>query len=207
MKHEGAWRRYLRFWGANPEADVDDEFRFHLETKIDELRARGLTGEEARQEAMRQFGPMTAPRAECVAVSRSHNQRRSRTEYLRGWLSDLRYAIRVLRKAKASTAASVLILAVGIGVTTAVFTLLDRMIYEPLPVSKPSQLALVSHWEMGENGKRLGGETFVYSDYLYLRDRNSVFSGLAAEATLYAREQRPHEIIESPAGASAVTGN
>jgi predicted permease len=207
MKQNGAWRRYLRFWGPNPEADVDDEFRFHLEAKTDELGARGLSADEARREALRQFGPMTAPRAECIAVSRTHNKRRSRTEYLRGWFGDLRYAIRVLRKARASTAAAVLILALGIGVSTAVFTILDRMIYEPLPVAKPSQLALVSHWEIAANGKRLGGETFRYSEYLYLRDGNSVFSGLAAEATLAAHEQRPHENIESPAGATAVTGN
>ena len=207
MNHERAWRRYLRFWGANPEADVDDEFRFHLEAKIDELRTRGMTADEARREALRQFGPVTAPRAECIAVSRTSIQRRSRVEYLRDWFGDLRYAVRVLRKAKASTVAAILILSVGIGVTTAVFTMLDRMIYEPLPVVKPAQLALVSHWEMGANGKSLGGETFRYSDYLYLRDRSSAFSGMAAEATLFAREQRPHENIESPAGATAVSGN
>jgi len=124
MKPEPAWRRYLRFWGGNPEGDVDDEFQFHLETKIDELRARGLSLEESRREALRQFGPIPAPRAECVAVSRSRDRQRSRTEYLNDWYADLRYAIRVLRKAKASTAAAILILTVGIGATTAVFTLL-----------------------------------------------------------------------------------
>jgi len=204
MKPEPAWRRYLRFWGGNPEGDVDDEFQFHLETKIDELRARGLSLEESRREALRQFGPIPAPRAECVAVSRSRDRQRSRTEYLNDWYADLRYAIRVLRKAKASTAAAILILAVGIGATTAVFTLLDRMIYEPLPVSKPAQLALVSHWFIGANGKRLGGQTFNYPGYVYLRDHNSVFSGLAAEATLSARERHAHEAIELPAGSTLV---
>jgi predicted permease len=207
MKPEAAWRRYLRFWGANPEGDVDDEFRFHLETKIDELRTRGLSPQEARREALRQFGPIPAARAECVAVSRSLDKQRSRMEYLNDWYGDLRYAVRVLRKAKASTAAAILILAVGIGATTAVFTMLDRMIYEPLPVSKPSQLALVSHWFTGANGKRLGGETFNYAGYVYLRDHNAVFSGLAAEATLSARERHAHEAIELPAGSTLVSGN
>jgi hypothetical protein len=115
MKPEAAWRRYLRFWGANPEGEVDDEFRFHLETKIDELRARGLSPQEARREALRQFGPIPAPRAECVAVSRSRDRQRSRTEYLNDWYGDLRYAIRVLRKAKASTAAAILFSLSGSG--------------------------------------------------------------------------------------------
>jgi hypothetical protein len=188
MPPERAWRRYLRFWGANPEADVDEEFSFHLETKIEELRTRGLNPEEARREALRQFGPVTAARAECVAVSRSRVKRLSRTEHLFDWLADLRYAVRVLRRTKASTAAAILILAVGIGVTTAVFTLLDRMIYAPLPVPKPSQLALVSQWEMGPHGERLGGQTFRYAEYVYLRDRTVAFSGLAAETTLAAHE-------------------
>jgi predicted permease len=207
MKREHAWRRYLRFWGPNPEADVDDEFRFHLETKIEDLCARGMTREDAQREAARQFGPLAAPRASCVAVSRASGKRRSRGDYLGGWIFDVRYAIRVLRKAKASTAAAILILAVGIGVTVAVFTVLDRMIYEPLPVWAPSQLALVSNQFRVANGKRLSGNTFRYSDYLHLRDHNAVFLGLAAEATLVAHEQRPHEKIESPAEAAVVTGN
>jgi predicted permease len=207
MKREAAWRRYLRFWGANPEADVDDEFRFHLETKIEELRARGLSPAEARREALRQFGPVPAARAECIAVSRSLERRASRTEYLSGWYGDLRYAIRVLWKAKTSTAAAILILAVGIGATTAVFTLLDRMIYEPLPVPKPSQLVMLTHSFMEPKGKSLGGQTFTYPGYVHLRDHQAVFSGLAAEATLSARERHAHEHIELPAGATLVSGN
>jgi predicted permease len=207
MKREAAWRRYLRFWGANPEADVDDEFRFHLETKIEDLRARGLSPAEARREALRQFGPVPAARAECIAVSRSFERRASRTEYLSGWYGDLRYAIRVLYKAKTSTAAAILILAVGIGATTAVFTLLDRMIYEPLPVAKPSQLTAVSHRFKDDKGKRLGSQILTYPGYVYLRDHQAVFSGLAAEATLSARERHAHEKIELPAGATLVSGN
>jgi hypothetical protein len=69
MKTEPAWRRYLRFWGSNPEGGVDDDFRFHLESKIDELRAIGFAPEDTRREALRQYGPIPAARAECVAVS------------------------------------------------------------------------------------------------------------------------------------------
>lgn len=128
-------------------------------------------------------------------------------EYVRGWWGDLRYAVRVLRKAKASTAAALAILAVGIGATSAVFTMLDRMIYEPLPVMKPGQLALVSEWMIGPSGGHAGGETFSVSAYDYLRDHNGVFSGLAAEARLVAREHHGHQRIEKPAEASLVSWN
>lgn len=206
MKREPAWRRYLRFWGANPEGDVDDEFQFHLETKINELEACGLSAEEARREALRQFGAVAAARAQCVAISKSRERRAALMEYLNGWACDLRYAIRILRKAKASTAAAILILAVGIGATTAVFTIMDRVLYAPLPVPKPSDLVLVSHWSPDAEGRRIG-VTFSYSEYAYLRDHNAVFEGLAAETFLDARERRAHEKIERPAEATPISGN
>ena len=43
------WRRNLRFWGADPDADVDDELRFHLEMHADDLRRRGLASSSARR--------------------------------------------------------------------------------------------------------------------------------------------------------------
>jgi len=90
MKREPAWRRYLRFWGANPAADVDDEFGFHLQTKINELRAAGWSEEFVRREAVRQLGPVAPVRAECVAISTSRQRRNSWIEYLHGWAGDLR---------------------------------------------------------------------------------------------------------------------
>jgi hypothetical protein len=62
MKREPLWRRYLRFYGPSPERDVDDEFAFHIEAKVEELIAAGWTGENARQEAERLFGPARAVR-------------------------------------------------------------------------------------------------------------------------------------------------
>ncbi|HTX34490.1 MAG TPA: ADOP family duplicated permease [Bryobacteraceae bacterium] len=205
MKREPAWRRYLRFWGANPAADVDDEFGFHLQTKINALRAAGWSEESARREAVRQFGPVAPVRAECVAISTSHQRRNSWIEYLHGWAGDLRYAVRVLRNAKASTAAAILILA-GIGATTAVFTILDRLLYAPLPVPKPAELALVSHFTLSPKGAHLG-VTFTFPGYRYLRDHQKVFTALAAEASVIARERRAHQKIERPATGAPVSTN
>jgi len=207
MKREPMWRRYLRFWGPSAERDVDEEFGFHLETKVDELRARGFSRQEARREALRQFGPISRTRAECIAVSRTIERRTSGMEYLSGWWGDVRYAVRVLGKAKASTAAALAVLAISIGATTAVFTILDRMIYEPLPVMNARRLALVSEWMIGPDGRHDGGETFSVGAYDYLRDRNGAFSGLAAEARLVAREHHRHQRIDKPAEASLVSWN
>ena len=48
-----AWRRYLRFWGSNVQSDVDEELRFHLEMRVAEYIARGITPDEARRLAER----------------------------------------------------------------------------------------------------------------------------------------------------------
>ena len=63
-----AWRKYLRFFGNNLEADLEDEFRFHFETEIDDLVARGLSPEAARREALRRFGDVDQFRQTCRAA-------------------------------------------------------------------------------------------------------------------------------------------
>ena len=60
MKSEPFWRRYARFFGPDPAADVKDELRFHLEAKSDDLIAQGWSPEAARKEAERQFGDVRA---------------------------------------------------------------------------------------------------------------------------------------------------
>jgi predicted permease len=123
-------------------------------------------------------------------------------------LRDVRYAIRVLGKAKASTATIVMILALTVGATTAVFTFLDRLLFQPLRVPKPSQLVLVTEWShtIGSGNDLTNERTFSYENYSYLRDRNQT-SELAAEAELAVRERRTHQMIQHPAEATAVSGN
>lgn len=129
--------------------------------------------------------------------------------YLSGFSQDAKYAFRSLRAAKTSTLLAILILAVGIGANTAVFTVLDRLLFHPLPVANPSRLLIVSEWskQVGGNGELQNGLSFSYPQYLYLRDHNQPFSGLGAEAILAVREGRPHQRLEHPAEATAVSGN
>ncbi len=207
MRREPAWRRYLRFWGPDPASDIDDELEFHLQTKIEQLVAAGMAPAEARREARRQFGPMRRVRHECYLIARGRQAKASRTEYLAGWWRDVKYGVRALRGAGASTATAILILAIGIGANTAVFTVLDRLLFRSLPVPQPSQLVLISNSDVGESGKRAAQEAFTYDAYVYLRDHNRTFSGLAAEATLSPGEHRGRQKIDRPARARVVSGN
>jgi len=198
MKGPPAWRRYLRFWGPDPGGDIDDELQFHLQTKIEDLIAAGMPPDQARREAQRQFGPVRPIRHECCRIGKESQAKASRAEYFAAWLRDVKYAVRVLSRAKGMSAAAILTLAAGIGANTAVFTFLDRLLFRPLPVPKPSQLLLISN-----SAKRY----FSQDAYVFLRDRNRTLSGLAAESYMAPHERRKGQKIEGPAEAEPVSGN
>ena len=74
MKTPPAWRRYLRFWGSDVGADVDDELRFHLDMLQRDYEARGMGAEEARRAARERFGNVDRVRT----ALESHDHRRER---------------------------------------------------------------------------------------------------------------------------------
>src|SRR5215471_442135 len=92
---------------------------------------------------------------------------------------DLRYALRVLRRAPLFTGVAVLSLALGIGANTAIFTLINQLILQPLPVNHPEQLVLLS--ARGKHyGSNNGANALSYPMYQDFRDKNQVFSGMFA---------------------------
>ena len=66
---EPRWRRYLRFWTSNIAADVDDEIRFHIEERIDDLVAGGMHPEAAQREALRRLGDIDHVKQTCRALA------------------------------------------------------------------------------------------------------------------------------------------
>jgi len=100
-------------------------------------------------------------------------------------LQDIRYAIRMLRKAPAFTSVAVLTLALGIGANTAIFTVVNALLLKMLPVSQPEQLVVVGD-PSRVNGRSNGTprtDIFSYPLYKELRDNNFVFSGLCGAAS------------------------
>jgi putative ABC transport system permease protein len=100
-----------------------------------------------------------------------------------GFVPDVRYAFRQLRKSPGFTATAVLTLTLGIGANTAIFGLLDQALLRSLPVKEPERLVLLRY--SGINTGRLSSRSdgklyFSYPMYRDLRDRNSVFSGVIA---------------------------
>ena len=93
------------------------------------------------------------------------------------FLQDLRYAFRTLRKAPLFTSVAVLSLALGIGANTAIFTLVDQLLLQLLPVRDPQQLVLLT--ARGQHyGSNTGSNAISYPMYQDFRDKNEVFQGM-----------------------------
>jgi putative ABC transport system permease protein len=93
-------------------------------------------------------------------------------------INDIRYALRMLAKNPGFAAVVVFTLALGIGANAAIFSLLDRVLLQTLPVANPEQLAVLSAYDPKEGPDF--NSSFSYPTYLDLRDRNSIFSGVIA---------------------------
>lgn len=135
------WRRYRRFWGADPPADIENEISFHLAELVKHLVARGLSDEEARAEAARRFGDVARVRSECVTAE-ERSMRVSRRRDARDALSqDVRDAYRSLTKNRGFTLGVALILALGIGLNTTSFSFNKALLFPVVPVGDPAGIA------------------------------------------------------------------
>jgi predicted permease len=123
--------------------DVDEELRFHLDMRVEELRTLGMSADAARAEAMRQFGDLEDARHYITAVDRATEAAHRRSEYMGDLLQDIIYATRKLRWAPAFTLTVVLTLALGIGANTAIFSVVDGVLLRPLPFPHPERIMRV----------------------------------------------------------------
>ncbi|HEY9227040.1 MAG TPA: ABC transporter permease, partial [Gemmatimonadaceae bacterium] len=167
-----SWRRYLRFWGNDPARDLDDELQFHLESRYDEYVRDGMDPADARAEVQRRFGDVHAVRDRCSAIDTRWERERTMTDFLHIIAADLRFALRQLRRSPSLSIAAILCFALGIGANTSIFTIVDTVLFRPLPFPEADRLVLI-----GEGLPRFGGGNFgsisapEYHDYQQLEGR------------------------------------
>src|SRR6266496_3656234 len=135
------------------EQELDEELQFHLERKTEEGIAEGLPPEEARDRALRAMGGLEQRKEEIRDARRVH--------WLTDFLDDVRYATRSLRRTPGLAAFVVITLALGIGMTTAPFSMIDALIFRPYPVPHPGDvMTLVS------TSHDKSFDSFSYREYL-----------------------------------------
>ena len=143
------------------------ELEAYLEQETADNIARGMALDDARSAARRKLGNTTLILEE-IYLGNS-------IPVLDTVWRNLRYALRQLRRSPLFTAAAVVSLALGIGATTAIFTLIDRILLRPLPVADPHQLVVVSY-DGHPGGYNTGSGTFSFPLYRALRDGNPVLT-------------------------------
>lgn len=146
MRSEPIWRRYLRLLGSDPSADVEDELTFHLSMRVEDLMRRGLGEDQARAQAEREFGDVGRVRREMKEIG---ERRQRRSDRAQGWESiwqDLRFAVRTLLRSPGFTMIAILTLGLGIGATTAIFTVVDAVLLRPLGAADPEELVILTEY-------------------------------------------------------------
>ena len=144
MRPVPLWRRYDRLLGSDPAADVKDELRFHLETKVDDLVAQGWRPEDARKEAERQFGNILAIQRVGERVGKHMDRRRRLNDYWDDAVRDLHFTLRTLRRDAGFTVIAILILTLAIGANIAVFAVVNTILLRPLPFPEARQLVWIA---------------------------------------------------------------
>ena len=139
-----SWRRYLRFWSTDLPADVRDEVDFHLAGLVEELRAEGMSEDDARRAALVRFGDVARTTATMQALAARQQAGDRRAAWMRGLRQDVMSGIRALRHSPLVSATIVGTLAVGLGAAAAVFSLVDQLYWRPpAGVVEPSRLRRV----------------------------------------------------------------
>jgi len=157
------------FRGKPVEAQLDEELRFHLERQAEKYVRSGMSREEATRRARVEFGGIELTKEECRDARG--------VRFIETLHQDVRYGLRMLRKSPGFTAAVVLTLTLGIGLTTAIFSVVYGIVFRPLPYGSPERLVAVwlrSVDEPGDEGR------VSMPDFKDWQTQNSVFESLAA---------------------------
>ena len=174
------------------ERELDDELRSHLEMAVESNLHQGMTPEEARRVARREFGGIEQ-------TKEAHRDGRG-LPAIETFARDLRYGWRMLRKSPGLSVVAILSLALGIGANTAIFTIIDAVMLRTLPVKNPSELVQLNRYYGGQRSN------FSYPHYELFRDRSRSFAGVFAVSNNQPSKVRIDRETES-ADCQYVTGN
>jgi ABC-type antimicrobial peptide transport system permease subunit len=190
--------------------ELNEELQSHLEMLVEENRRKGMPQDEARRAASLKFGGI-------AQTEETYREARG-LHFIQTFLQDLRYALRMLRRAPGFATVVVISLALGIGANTAIFSAIDAVMLRMLPVEDPQQLVMLE-WHARDwpekyvgdlEGSSFGNEqegqssySFAYAQYRQFKDQNHVFASAFAFA---ANSDRGNVGIDGRAEAAVIQG-
>jgi len=156
---------------SNADAELQREIEMHIQQLTNEAMVRGVPENEARVIALREFGRIDSIQEECRDTRR--------VSWIQNFAQDVRYGVRMLRQAPAFTAIAVGTLALGIGASTAIFSIVDAVLLRSLPYPDPDQIVLLFHVPVNQPDALQG---ISFRDFTECQAQNRVFSEVAGNA-------------------------
>jgi predicted permease len=178
------------------EKSLDRELRYHLDRRVGDLTESGVPEPDARGQAMLELGGLSRIQEEVRDVWL--------TRWLRDFVYDLRFSLRSFRRSPSFTVTTVLTLALGIGATTAIYSLVDQVILHALPVREPERLVLID-WKGDQVAGGFGSWNLM--SYPICRDlqlHDELFDGVLCRAATTVTLSMGGE--HKPAAAEVVSG-
>jgi putative ABC transport system permease protein len=162
------WLRSL-FRKETVERELGSELRFHIERQVEENLAAGMSPQEARRAAVREFGGVEQVKEDCRDTRRAN--------YVENLIKDIRYGFRMFRKSPSFTFFAVAVLALGIAANSAIFSIADNVLVRPLPYRDSDRLVMV--WE-DASAYGFPKDTPAPGNFSDWKSRNQVFEDVAA---------------------------
>jgi putative ABC transport system permease protein len=168
----GSFKRVFRFpfrWREDVRGDIR-EFEFHLVMRTEELMRQGLNEAEASARARREFGDRRSGEDGCAAIGAQIERKRRLSRLIEEGRMDIVSGLRQIARNPGVAAMAIATLGIALAANTAIFAVVNGLVFKPLPVAAPDELARIK-----------AGETqMAWANYEDIRRANTVFSGVAA---------------------------
>ena len=173
--HQMNLRLQTLFQRNRVERELEEEFQFHIEQRIELEIARGLSPEDARSAALRAMDGVQLRKEECRDMRRAN--------YVDDLLRDLQYARRNLRRSPGFATLAILIMALGIGANTAVFSVVNAVLLKPLSYRDPDRIVTLSDFSTTREASTALSKQVSVPDFQDWHDQSSSFEAMAFYAS------------------------